>query len=75
MWLMGIYAGTGFARVKIPIPLPGPVEKPAQNPRVYPYPCYTLIVIHNFQVQKDISEKTEYTESSQILIEYSSQNI
>ena len=34
--------GTGFPRVEILTPVPAPVKKPALNPRVYPYPCYSL---------------------------------
>jgi hypothetical protein len=30
--------GYGFARVSIWLPVPVPVAKPAENPRVYPYP-------------------------------------
>ena len=37
---------TGFSRVWILVPVPVPAGKPVQNPRVYPYPWWSLLVEH-----------------------------
>ena len=41
--ITGTGTGTGFWRVGNLVPIPVPAAKPVRNPRVYPYPWYSLI--------------------------------